>query len=140
MAMQVAKTAQPYYMSKAKPKKNAGYLSWLHSLPCAATGVRGVQAAHISFASPWHAHTGRGKGTKAPDLFALPLSPAEHTRQHSMSEPAYWREIGIEPHQLAITLWAIYSMFDADEAAARAEARIYAGLAAAGRLRERALS
>lgn len=140
MAMQIAKTGQPYYLSKAKPKKNASYLVWLHSLPCAASGVRGVQAAHISFPSPWHAHTGRGKGTKAPDLFAIPLSPAEHSRQHSMSEQKYWEAIDIDPHQLALTLWAIYSMFDEDEATARGEARIYAGLAAADRLIDRSLA
>jgi hypothetical protein len=143
MAMQVVKNQQPYYAAKAKPRRNGSYLKWLHTLPCVVTGRYDVEAAHISYPSPAHGHWGRGKGTKAPDLFALPMSAQEHALQHSGklgSESDYWEAKGICPHQLCIVLWAIYSAYDEDEATVRATARINQGLAAAGRLRERELS
>jgi len=113
---------------KTRPKKNADYLKWLHELPCAVTGRIGVQAAHLSFADPWYGHYGRARGTKAPDLFALPLSPESHARQHSMSEQSFWMEEGINPHELALTLWGLWSNYDEYEATERATARILAGI------------
>ena len=139
----IAQSVRPDQTPKAKPRKNGSYLTWLHELPCCVTGKYGVQAAHTSFASPWHGHWGRGKSTKASDLFALPMSPEEHDLSHSGklgSERDYWMSKGIDPHQLAITLWAIYSTYDEQESIVRATARINSGLERIGRLRERELS
>lgn len=122
---------------RRRPAKKSDYLAWLHNLQCCVTGVNGVEAAHVSFPAPWYAHYGRGKGTKAPDLFALPVSPDEHRRQHNQNEREYWAEKGIDPHLLGLTLWAIYSNYDEPDATDKARARINAGLALAGRLRER---
>lgn len=143
MALQLRKPDRPYYEAKAKPRKNGGYLKWLHTLPCCVSGKYGVQAAHVSYPSPAHGHWGRAKGTKAPDLFALPLCPDLHDLSHSGkagSEEDFWASTGIVPHQLCLVLWAIYSAYDEAEATARATARINQGLAAVGRLRERELS
>lgn len=137
MALQIKKTAEPYYV-KAKPQKSKPYLHWLHALPCCVSGRYGVEAAHVSFASPWYGCYGRGKGTKVADIFALPLHPDEHRKQHSGNEEEYWRQTGIEPHQLANALWAIYSAYPEGEATVKATARINQGLALSGRLRERA--
>lgn len=122
---------------KQRAPKRKGYLAFLHELPCVVTGRYGVQAAHVSYASPMHGHWGRGKGTKAPDRFALPLCPEEHDRQHRMNEEAYWACVGINPHELANTLWGIFTDFRDNEplAVARCTARINQGLAMAGRLR-----
>lgn len=94
---------------KKKPTKNRDYLSFIHQLPCVVSGVREVQAAHLSFAAPRYAHYGRGKGSKAPDRWALPLSEAEHRRQHSGSEETYWRSAGINPHVLALVIFGLWS-------------------------------
>lgn len=123
-----------------RPKKRADYLSFVHELPCAVSGKYGVEAAHVSFSSSWHGHYGRAKGTKAPDRFALPLCAEEHVSQHSGklgSERDYWAVKGIDPHELANTLWGIFSDYEHDEAVVRCTARINQGLAMAGRLRER---
>ncbi|NTG07189.1 DUF968 domain-containing protein [Rhizobium rhizogenes] len=139
MAFRIANTnfdATP----KRRPVKRADYLSFIHELPCVVTGKYGVQAAHVSFANTWHGHFGRGKGTKAPDRFALPLSAEEHELQHSGKlglERDYWAVKGIDPHELANTLWGIFSDYDHGEAVARCTARINQGLAMANRLREK---
>lgn len=108
MAFEIRKTEFTPF-PKRKPAKSKDYLSFLHSLPCVVTGASTVQAAHVSFAAPHFGHYGRGKGTKAPDRWALPLSPEEHARQHSMNEQAYWQSVGINPHLLALVIWGLFS-------------------------------
>lgn len=92
---------------KIKPVKSRTYLAFLHELPCVSTGRYGVQAAHLSMASPRHGHYGRGKGRKAHDRWALSLSPEEHDRQHRIGEETYW--IGRDPHSLCLVLWGLFS-------------------------------
>lgn len=121
-----------------RPEKRKDYLAFIRYLPCCVTGRFGVQAAHVSFASPWHGHFGRAKGTKAPDRFALPLTPEQHELQHSGklgSEQAYWLHHGIDPHELANTLWGLFCDYEPDEAAVRCAARINQGLSMAGKLK-----
>lgn len=144
MALQFRKTAEPYY-ARTKPEtaKKKSYLHWLHALPCAVTGKYGVEAAHVSFPAPWYGHTGRAKGKKAPDVFAVPLRPEEHALQHSGklgSEEHFWKSRGIDPHQLATTLWAIYSSYPEPDATALATSRINSGLALANRLQSKELA
>lgn len=138
MAWEIRKSQDaPYCATKAKPRKSRDYLAFLHLLPCVVTGSRSdIQAAHVSFANPLLGHFGRGKGTKAPDRWALPLCAEEHTRQHSMNEEAYWRSVGIDPHQLALVIHGLWSDHG-DDAAPRAEIAINQRLAGANRLRSR---
>ena len=135
MAFRVAYSEATHAPPVRRPAKKPDYLSWLHSLCCAVTGREtDLQAAHVSYPAPWYGHYGRAKGTKASDLFALPLCAEEHARQHSMGEEAYWRTIGIDPHLLALTLFAIHSNYDEGISVERAKTRIISGLAATGRL------
>ena len=106
----------PPYHPKRQAKKEGDYLAFLHCLPCVVSGVYGVQAAHVSFAAPEYGAYGRGKGSKASDRWALPLSPEEHARQHAMNEQEYWRQAGIDPHMLALKLWGLYSEMGEDAA------------------------
>lgn len=108
MALQIRKQAIEAFPSK-KPSKSKDYLVFLHKLPCVVSGKHGVEAAHVSFAAPEYGHYGRAKGSKAPDRWALPLSPDEHRRQHSMNEAEYWRSVGINPHILALTIFGIFT-------------------------------
>jgi hypothetical protein len=98
--------------------------------------MRGIEAAHLSFKSNWHGHYGRGKGTKAPDRWALPLSAEQHTRQHDMNEEVFWSQAGIDPHVLALAIFGLWSDLG-DDALPFATAIINQRLAASGRLKDR---
>lgn len=113
MAFQIRKEPTAYF-PKRKAQKKPDYLSWLHNLPCVVTGKYGVEAAHISFARPEFGHYGRGKGTKSSDRWAVPLSPPEHRKQHSINEVSYWMDIGENPHIIALTLWGLFSEMGED--------------------------
>lgn len=102
------------YFPKAKPKKAASYLAFLHLLPCVVTGRYGVQAAHVSFANPYYLHYGRGKGHKADDRWALPLSSEAHRAQHNHNERDWWASQGINPHELALILFGAWSAMGDD--------------------------
>lgn len=121
MAFRIAPQQTVTTFPKQKAKKNGNYLAFLHSLPCVVSGVHEIQAAHLSYANPRYGHYGRGKGSKAPDRWALPLSATEHAHQHSMNEETYWRSVGINPHVLALTIFGLWSdMGDDAEAFATA--------------------
>lgn len=124
----IARDIRPDSTPQRRPAKRGDYLSWLHTLPCAVTGRNDIEASHVSFANGWYGHYGRARGTKAPDLFAIPLSRAEHARSHSMNEEVYWATVGIDPHLLGLTLWGIFSNYDGHDATERGTARIMAGL------------
>lgn len=137
MAFRIAhQAASPAPVPKAKAAKSKGYLAFLHQLPCAVTGVRIVEAAHLSMAAPQYGHYGRGKSAKVADRWALPVSPEQHRRQHSMNEREYWNGVGINPHVLALTLWGLWSDMGED-AEPFAAAIINQCLADAGRLPSR---
>ena len=93
----------------AKARKDGGYLKWLHGIPCIVTGALPVEAAHLSTANPKYGHMGRGKGQKAHDRWALPLSPEEHRLQHHLGEMNYWQyQAGVNPWLTALVLHGLY--------------------------------
>lgn len=108
MAFQIRKQAPEAFPTR-KPAKSKDYLAFLHKLPCVVTGQTVVEAAHVSFAAPQYGHYGRGRGSKAPDRWALPLCPDEHRRQHDMNEAEYWRSVGINPHIMALTIFGLFT-------------------------------
>lgn len=110
MTFRVAMPATAFSLTpkRAKPGKESSYLSWLHELPCAITGTTPVEAAHLSSANAFYGHAGRGKGQKAGDRWALPLSPEKHREQHAGNEMAFWRKHGVNPHLLALVLHSLW--------------------------------
>lgn len=126
MAFQI-KPREDTYFPKKKATKNKGYLAWLHALPCCVTGTYGVEAAHVSFPQTKYGHYGRGRGTKASDRWALPLSPECHRAQHSTNEEKYWLSVGIDPHILCLVLHGLYVEMG-DIATEHAEAIIMRGV------------
>ena len=92
----------------SRPKKDKGYLAFIHELPCVVSGRTPVEAAHISYAEPRYGKLGRGKSQKESDRWCLPLAPAEHIRQHAMGERAYWARVGIDPCVVALALYGVY--------------------------------
>jgi hypothetical protein len=91
----------------AKARKDSGYLAWLHGVPCIVTETLPVEAAHLSTANPKYGHMGRGKGQKAHDRWALPLSPEQHRIQHYCGELAYWAGTR-NPYLTALVLHGLY--------------------------------
>jgi hypothetical protein len=128
MASTIQRPAGAFSMPKKRPEKRKDYLSWLHTLPCCITGQYGVEAAHTSSPQPYFGHYGRGKGTKASDIFALPLSADMHRQSHGTNETRWWAEKGVNPYELGLVLWAIYSQYEEHEATERATARIISGI------------
>ena len=121
---------------KAKAKKSKDYLSFVHLLPCAVTGQYGVEAAHLSMAAPKYGHYGRGKSQKVSDRWCLPLTATAHARQHHIGEDLFWRNAGIDPHILALTIHGLWTDLG-DDAEPFAIAIINQTLASAGRLKSR---
>lgn len=112
MAMQFRKPETAFSLQPtgkgSKREKAPDYLEWVRSLPCLVTGTWPVEAAHVSYAEPRAGKLGRGKGSKESDRWAVPLSPEEHAKQHSMGEREYWRSVGIDPCVTAAFLWAAF--------------------------------
>lgn len=112
--------------SKATARVKAGaYLDFIRILPCVITGQRPVEAAHVSFENRLVGAPGRGKGSKVSDRWALPLSPEMHRQQHSMNEREFWRQQGIDPHMICLTIWGLWCERKED-ATEQAEAMILA--------------
>jgi hypothetical protein len=85
------------------------YLGFLRTFPCCAcfrvpTAVLS-DAAHIRMASTVYGKRATGAGEKPSDCWAVPLCRQCHITQHSMSEAQFWRDIGVNPFELAIHLY-----------------------------------
>lgn len=111
MAYQIARHPEAFTLDsrtrqKQPRRKDDGHLRWLRGLPCLVTGAYGVEAAHVRYADPAYFKRGVGGAEKPDDKWAVPLSPDEHRRQHSMNEQDYWRSVGIDPLAVALQLWA----------------------------------
>ena len=93
---------------QSKRVKDEKYLDFIRELPCIITRKTPVEAAHISYSAPEYGKLGRGKSQKESDIWAVPLHPDEHRRQHSMNEREYWKSTGIDPCIVAALLHAAY--------------------------------
>ena len=125
MAYRIAPSQSPTPSKATARVKSGDYLSWLHELPCVITGQRLVEAAHVSFENRLLGAPGRGKGAKVSDRWALPLLPEMHRAQHAMNEREFWRQHGIDPHLICLTLWGLWCERK-DDATPIAEAMILA--------------
>lgn len=116
MGFRIANNPQAFSLTAPKVRKrprehDEAHLKFIRTLPCVVTGARNVEAAHIRYGDISYHKPTTGMGEKPHDKWTVPLSPAEHRKQHSMSEQAYWAEVGINPLDLAIKLW----MYTGDE-------------------------
>ncbi len=112
MAFRIANDRPIMHGKNTAPVKAKTYLAWLHDLPCVVSGRQPVDAAHVSFANPAYGAHGRGKGQKASDRWALPVSPELHAEQHACkdgNEREWWASKGINPHLIATVLWGLWN-------------------------------
>ncbi len=84
----------------AKRQRDKTHLRFVASQPCLLCSRQPSDPHHLRFAQP------RGLGLKVSDEFTVPLC-REHHRQlhHSGNEPAWWHDLGIEPLEIAKSLW-----------------------------------
>lgn len=111
MAFQIARHPEAFSLDsrtrqKQPRKHSADHLRWIRTLPCLVTGARPVEAAHIRYADPRNFKRAVGGAEKPDDKWAVPLSPAQHRKQHAMNEEQFWAEAGIDPVAVALLLWA----------------------------------
>ncbi|AZO29296.1 DUF968 domain-containing protein [Mesorhizobium sp. M1B.F.Ca.ET.045.04.1.1] len=112
MASRIAYQREAFANAPAKgqkrPRKEDGaHLKWIRTLPCAITGRRPVEAAHVRYEDPAYAKRETGKAEKPDDRWSLPLSPEKHREQHSMAERAFWAKHGIDPLRVALALYNV---------------------------------
>lgn len=69
-------------LQKKKPIRNKKYLDWVTTLDCCICGAPADDAHHIISAGQG------GMGTKADDLYTLPLCRGHHTEIHN--NPSLW--------------------------------------------------
>ena len=91
----------------AKRDRDEGHLAYIRKLPCLAGGKGPVEAAHIRMASAVHGKPVTGIGVKPDDRWCLPLSKAEHDKQHAQGEELYWAALKINPLQVALDLYSV---------------------------------
>lgn len=111
MAFQIPRHPEAFTLDgrtkqKQARKHSSAHLAFIRDLPCLVTGARPVEAAHIRFADARYFKRGVGGAEKPDDKWCVPLSPAEHRRQHDMNEQEYWAATGIDPVFVAALLWA----------------------------------
>lgn len=108
-AFSIPRPATAFALSPGKKKRprahDKSHLDFIRSLPCAITGKRPVEAAHVRYAAPEWGKRGVGTGEKPDDAWALPLSPELHREQHQENERAFWLKYGINPITLALALF-----------------------------------
>jgi len=83
------------------------HLAFIRKLPSVISGKRPCDACHIRFGSPTHKKQHTPKARKPDDWWVVPMTREEHTRQHSMNEQDFWKEQGLDPHEVAIMLYAM---------------------------------
>lgn len=83
------------------------HLRFIRKLPCAVSGMRPVDPAHLRAGCLLVGKRPVGVGEKPSDRWTIPLHRSEHDVQHRMNELAFWRYRGIDnPFQLALALFA----------------------------------
>jgi len=90
----------------SKPVRDAGYLRFIRSLPCACCGSRrGIESAHQG---------PRGLGQRSSDLSAIPLCQEHHRTgpkaYHRLGPVAFGEVHGIDVTRLIVRLNAAYEL------------------------------
>ena len=90
-----------------KRMKDDDHLSFIRKLPSILSGIEGVEACHIRYGDPVYRKPRTAKGRKPDDCYTVPMTTEEHHQQHSMNEREFWRQMGIDPIQVALALFDV---------------------------------
>jgi hypothetical protein len=95
----IDKSALP--LSEPRRYRNREHLKFVSLQPCLICGRWPSDAHHLRFMQP------RALGRRVSDEFAVPLCRTHHRALHRRGdEPAWWREVNLDPIVLAERLWA----------------------------------
>lgn len=110
MALRIVRDPEAFSLStdaKKRPREHRkDHLRFISELYCLVTGQPNPDACHVRYGSIFHGKRQVGMAEKPSDRWTVPLCRAEHTRQHSMDEEAYWRAVNIDPLTVAALLWS----------------------------------
>lgn len=81
--------------------------------PCCGVGLH-TDAAHIRMASAIYGATEAGVGAKPHDFWALPVCRHHHTLEHRIGTKRFWEKLDIDPHFVALRLYAIHQRTEDD--------------------------
>lgn len=86
------------------------FLRRIRLLPCMVPNCREAfsDAAHIRLASASYQATEAGIGAKPHDFWVLPLCHHHHMGEHNMGTEKFWRQLRMDPHFVALRLYAIH--------------------------------
>jgi hypothetical protein len=88
-------------ISKPVRERDRDYLRFVTSQPCLVCGRTPSDAHHLKFAEQ------RAMGRKVSDKFAVPICRLHHRELHRRgNERVWWQNQGIDPLDVAATLWA----------------------------------
>jgi hypothetical protein len=82
-------------------RRSPKHLAFIRRLPCVACSATPCEAAHVRIG------TDGGMGLKPSDKFTVPLCATHHRLQHDQGERTFWRDLWIEPTDLAAQLFAV---------------------------------
>jgi len=92
-------------MLKRPRQKDAAHLSFLRGLCCCICGDNtSVEAAHIRCGELKYGKLPTGMQQKPDDKWCLPVCSKHHREQHTQNEWKWWKEKGVNPFSLAMTL------------------------------------
>lgn len=76
-------------LTKQKPERDAKYLAFIRTLPCACCGVHSLSVPHH------HNAVGHGgKGSKCSDYRAIPLCSLKcHNKVHQIGRSSFWGDL-----------------------------------------------
>lgn len=85
--------------------KDSGHLEFIRELPCCVCGDNtSTEPAHLRSSSIKYGKDLTGGGRKPSDIWVNPLCRRCHDGQHGTNELRWWRDKGINPFTLALTL------------------------------------
>jgi hypothetical protein len=87
--------------------KNEAHLAFIRELVCVSCGDNtSTEAAHLRSDNLEYGKRSTGMAEKPDDMWCLPLCGKCHRVQHSGNEKNFWANLGVNPHVLALSLFA----------------------------------
>ena len=95
-------------MRLKRPRKfNEDHLAFIRQLFCVVCGDNtSVEAAHLRSGNLYYGKQSTGMQTKPDDCWSLPVCSRHHREQHTRNELEWWANEGINPFELALSLYA----------------------------------
>lgn len=104
---------------RTKRIEDPAHLAFIRKLPSVLSGQYGCDPCHIRTGSALHRKKWTGGAQKPDDCWTVPLTRSEHDSQHSANELGWWKSHGIDPFELAVSLYEVSGDIEAGTAILR---------------------